>query len=116
MSAATSATVRKATAARGAGTGAGRPTGMAAGWAAGTGREYEAAEVGRPIGRGAGTPGREVCTVARWGMVTSINSGISTNRATGFPTGGRDTHVLEKTIWGPEGRKRWGKRTGGPVP
>ena len=40
--------------------------------------------------------------VARWGMVTWINSGISTHRATGFPTGGRVTYVLEKTIWGPE--------------
>src|SRR3954451_21024010 len=27
---------------------------------------------------------------------------FSTSRATGFPTGGRDTHVLERTIWGPE--------------
>jgi hypothetical protein len=44
-----------------------------------------------------------VCTVARWGMDIFIISGISTSRATGFPTGGRDTHVLlERTQGGPE--------------
>ena len=40
--------------------------------------------------------------VARWGMVTMINSGSARFAATGFPTGGRDTFVLEMTIWGPE--------------
>jgi hypothetical protein len=75
---------------------------MDAGCAAGTGRDSEAAEMGRPTGRGAGTPGREVWIVARWGMVTSIVSGLSTGAATGFPTGGRVTFVLRTTIWGPE--------------
>src|SRR3954454_24900732 len=75
--AATSATVRKVTAARGAGT-AGRPTGMAAGWAAGTGRATAAAAIGRPIGRGPGTPGRAAKEAAwRWGMVMSSSPDLA---------------------------------------
>src|SRR3954454_22703188 len=66
--AATSATVRNVTAARGCGT-AGRPTGMAAGCAAGIGRATAAA-MGRPTGRGPGTPGRATAGAYwRWGMV-----------------------------------------------
>src|SRR6478672_7466231 len=42
---------------------------MAAGWAPGTGRASGAA-IGRPIGRGPGTPGRAIICV-RWGMVMS---------------------------------------------
>src|SRR4051794_37330563 len=54
---ATSATVRKLTAARGVGT-VGRPTGMAAGGAGATGRALAAGGLGRPGGRGPGRPGR----------------------------------------------------------
>src|SRR4051794_41764740 len=54
--AATSATVRKVTAWRGAGT-LGRPTGMAAGGAAGAGRALGAA-LRRPVGGGPGTTRR----------------------------------------------------------
>src|SRR3954451_3169693 len=84
---ATSATVRKVTAARGWGT-TGRPTGMAAGCAAGTGRPTAEAGIGRPSGRGPGTPGRAMAgACARWGMVMSIVSGPSSSRGAGFPTG-----------------------------
>jgi hypothetical protein len=34
-------------------------------------------------------------------MVMSFVSGFSTSRATGFPTGGRDTHVLERPYGDP---------------
>src|SRR3954468_18666573 len=74
--AATSATVRNVTAARGAGT-TGRPTGIAAGWAAGTGRAMVAA-IGRPMGRGPGTPGRAMAGAAeRWGMVMSSSPDLA---------------------------------------
>src|SRR3954453_5903919 len=73
--AATSATVRNVTAARGAGT-CGRPTGMAAGWGAGTGRATAAALMGRPTGRGAGSPGRGVGG-GRWGMVMSSSPDLA---------------------------------------
>src|SRR5918993_3067179 len=73
---ATSATVRKVTAWRWTGT-LGRPTGMAAGWGAPTGRPMVAA-IGRPIGRGPGTPGRAmVGAVARWGMVMSSSPDLA---------------------------------------
>ena len=74
--AATSATVRKVTAARGAGR-CGRPTGMAAGCAAGTGRATVAA-IGRPIGRGAGhARTAEGGGCWRWGMVMSSSPDLA---------------------------------------
>src|SRR4029453_7344981 len=82
--AATSATVRKVTAARGAGT-TWRPSGMAAGGGAGTGRAIVAA-IGRPTGRGPGTPGRDIAgAVARWGMVMSSSPGLAHVVAPGSP-------------------------------
>src|SRR3954447_16042038 len=74
---ATSATVRKVTAARGAGT-TGRPTGMAAGWAGAIGRAIAAADIGRPTGRGPGIPGRaRAAAVARWGVVMSSSPDLA---------------------------------------
>ena len=56
---------------------AGRPTGMAAGWGAPMGRPMVAA-IGRPIGRGPGTPGRfMVGAVERWGMVMSSSPDLA---------------------------------------
>src|SRR4029453_15901294 len=82
--AATSATVRKVTAARGAGT-LGRPSGMAAGCWAGTGRAIVAA-IGRPMGRGPGTPGRDIAgAAARWGMVMSSSPDLAHVVAPGSP-------------------------------
>src|SRR3954462_8723103 len=73
---ATSATVRKVTAARGAGT-LGRPRGIAAGCCPGTGRATVAA-IGRPTGRGPGTPGRDIVGAAwRWGMVMSSSPDLA---------------------------------------
>src|ERR1700712_4855026 len=81
---ATSATVRKVTAWRGAGT-LGRPTGIEAGWAAGIGRAMVAA-IGRPIGRGPGTPGRpRAGAVERWGMVMSSSPGLARAVAPAYP-------------------------------
>src|SRR3954452_7040226 len=112
--AATSATVRKVTAARGAGT-TGRPTGMAAGWAAGTGRATAAAAIGRPTGRGPGTPGRATAGAYwRWGMVMSSSPDLARVERR-LPHRLRDTHVLIQRVGGWMGQKRWKKRTGGPV-
>src|SRR4051794_16993730 len=50
---------------------------MAAGWAAGTGRAIVAA-MGRPTGRGPGTPGRPRAGAAeRWGMVMSSSPDLA---------------------------------------
>src|SRR4051794_8309544 len=73
---ATSATVRKLTAGRGGGA-VGPPTGLAAGGAGGIGRGSAAAVIGRPRGRGPGTPGRATAAVARWGMVMSSSPDLA---------------------------------------
>ena len=81
-----------------------RPTGIAAGCCGPTGRAIVAAEMGRPTGRGAGTPGRAywACGWAawRWGMVMSVVSGLA-RVGCRLPHRLRDTHVLIQRVGGP---------------
>src|SRR4051812_49660742 len=87
---------------------------MAAGWAAGTGRAIVAA-IGRPMGRGPGTPGRVMAGAAeRWGMVMSSSPGLAHVVAPASPPA-TEHSCADTERKGLTGLERWLNRTGGPV-